>query len=37
MRFLRDGGIYHPDVIFNFKTKPREEPCRLPPVGPEPR
>jgi hypothetical protein len=37
MRFLRDGGIYHPDVVSNVKTKPGEEPCHLPTDGPEPR
>ena len=41
MRFRRHGGIYRSDVVQiktkNQKPNPGSEPCRLPPVGPEPR
>jgi len=42
MRFRRHGGIYRSDVVqvkTKTKTKPNpgSGPCRLPPVGPEPR
>ena len=41
MRFLRDGGIYHTDVVkikvkVKIKNQPRAGIDRLPPVGPDP-
>jgi hypothetical protein len=37
MRFRRHDGIYRSDVVQSKNQTLGREPCRLPPVGPEPR